>query len=254
MIRRPPRSTLFPYTTLFRSYLRLVNSLLMPVVASVKWLLVVACGCLWIPVLVDWLRVVASGWLTCYLWCACCCLTGGLWRHGHLEHWCHGLWRRFLHSRRFSACDGSFLDSRFFSASERWCSSACRSRASPCSSASCHSLKSRGLKNKWPIRQLYLHHRWLRPRDANQRSPHAGQRPPSGSRPCALTLVYLYCDTVARLPPRARVPPPRFGVDSLVNLPPGWVLQHVLAQRQAPPLPCRACAGTTVPTCPASSM
>ena len=92
------------------------------------------------------------------------------------------------------------------------------------------------------------------PRDANQRSPHAGQRPPSGSGPCALTAVYLYCDTVARLPPRARVPPPRFGVDPLVNLPRGWVLQHVLAQRQAPPPPCRACAGTTVPTCPASSM
>ena len=142
----------------------------------------------------------------------------------------------------------------FCSASERWCSSACRSRASPCSSASCHSLKSRGLKNKRSIRQLYLHHRWLRPRDANQRSPHAGQRPPSGSRPCALTLVYLYCDTVARLPPRARVPPPRFGVDPLVNLPRGWVLQHVLTQRQALPPPCRACAGITVPTCPASTM
>ena len=39
--------------------------------------------------------------------------------------------------------------------------------------------------------------------------------------------MYLYCDTVARLPPRARVPPPRFGVDPLVNLPRGWVLQHV---------------------------
>ena len=44
----------------------------------------------------------------------------------------------------------------FCSASERWCSSACRSRASPCSSASCHGLKPRGLRHTWPIRQLKL--------------------------------------------------------------------------------------------------
>ena len=53
---------------------------------------------------------------------------------------CYGLWRRF-HSRRFSACDGSLLDSRFLSSSKRWCSSACRSRAGRCCSASCHALK-----------------------------------------------------------------------------------------------------------------
>ena len=39
---------------------------------------------------------------------ACGCLTGCLWRHRHLERWRHGLWRRFLHSRRFSTCDRSF--------------------------------------------------------------------------------------------------------------------------------------------------
>src|SRR5260370_42222072 len=31
MIRRPPRSTLFPYTTLFRSRIQLVNPLVQPV-------------------------------------------------------------------------------------------------------------------------------------------------------------------------------------------------------------------------------
>ena len=41
-------------------------------------------------------------------------------------------------ARCFRACDGSFLDPRFCFSSKRWCSSACRSRASPCSSASCH--------------------------------------------------------------------------------------------------------------------
>src|SRR2546425_3713332 len=30
MIRRPPRSTLFPYTTLFRSYLNLGSAVIMP--------------------------------------------------------------------------------------------------------------------------------------------------------------------------------------------------------------------------------
>ena len=44
-----------------------------------------------------------------------------------LLSWCwlqfifNGFWRRFLHSRRFSACDGSFLDSRSFASSKRWC-------------------------------------------------------------------------------------------------------------------------------------
>src|SRR5687768_18358157 len=37
MIRRPPRSTLFPYTTLFRSYLLEINSSVSGGVLQVSW-------------------------------------------------------------------------------------------------------------------------------------------------------------------------------------------------------------------------
>ena len=120
--------------------LGLSGCLCLPVAAWGAWLPVVACGCL------GRLDVCGCMWLLG--------LRGGL--SLPVAAWCHGLWRGSLHSRRFSACYGSFLDSRVFSASERWCSSACRSRARPCSSASCPALKPRGLKNKWPIRQVSL--------------------------------------------------------------------------------------------------
>src|SRR3989442_4692616 len=43
MIRRPPRSTLFPYTTLFRSYLHLFNSTLLSVLDKHAPLKTVTC-------------------------------------------------------------------------------------------------------------------------------------------------------------------------------------------------------------------
>src|SRR5438034_3827897 len=37
MIRRPPRSTLFPYTTLFRSSMTLLTSMLFPIIFPILW-------------------------------------------------------------------------------------------------------------------------------------------------------------------------------------------------------------------------
>ena len=87
---------------------------------------------------------------------ACGCLTGCLRRHRHLERWRHGLWRRFLHSRRFSACDGSFLDSRFFCASKR-CFSVCWLSAVPSARVSAEPARrptARGLEGLLCVRHV----------------------------------------------------------------------------------------------------
>ena len=61
------------------------------------------------------------------------------------------LYRGFFQVLLLSACAVllSFLDLRFLFSSTRWCSSACRARASPCSSACCHALEPPG---RWPLR------------------------------------------------------------------------------------------------------